>query len=110
MLFVGIAAAPATSYAFLATPIYSSDVVVRFDPPDPNVLGITPAANQMQQQMQQPTAVQLAPAEIDVMKSRSVFEPVIKQFHFDIKVKPKRFPVLSQIADMFARKGHLAPA
>ncbi len=82
---------------------------MRIDPPDPNAFGITPA-NQMQQQTQQPTAVQLAPAEIDVMKSRSVLEPVIKQFHFDIKVKPKTFPVLGQIADMFARKGHLALA
>lgn len=32
-LFIGIAAALATAYAFLAKPIYSSDVVVRVDPP-----------------------------------------------------------------------------
>ncbi len=109
MLFVGVAAALATSYAFFATPIYSSDVVVRVDPPDPNALGITPQ-NQQQQQGQLPTVTQLAPAEIDVMKSRSVIEPVVKQFHFDIKVKPRTVPVLDQIVHMFSKKGHLAPA
>lgn len=109
LLFIGAAAALATAYAFLAKPIYSADVVVRVDPPDPNALGITPA-NQQQMQ-QQPQAVnQLAPAEISVMQSRSVLEPVVKQFHFDIKAKPHTFPVLGQLADMFAKRGHLAPA
>jgi tyrosine-protein kinase Etk/Wzc len=108
-LFIGITAALATAYAFLATPIYSSDVVVRVDPPDPNALGIAPQ-NQAQMQQAQPTATQLAPAEISVMQSRSVLEPVVKQFHFDIKVKPDTFPVLGQIASLFAKKGHLSPA
>ncbi|MFM0322227.1 polysaccharide biosynthesis tyrosine autokinase [Caballeronia glebae] len=108
-LFIGITAALATAYAFLARPIYSSDVVVRVDPPDPNALGIAPQ-NQMQMQQAQPTASQLAPAEISVMQSRSVLEPVVKQFRFDIKVKPDTFPVLGQIADLFAKKGHLSPA
>lgn len=109
LLFVFGAAALATAYAFIATPIYSADVVVRVDPPDPNALGIAPA-NQAQGQQQQPSAMQLAPAEIDMIKSRSVIEPVVTQFHFDTKVKPRTFPVLGQIAHIFSKKGHLAPA
>ena len=109
LIFMGAAAALACSYAFLATPIYSADVVVRVDPPDPNALGITPV-NQMQAQQPQQTATQLAPAEISVMKSRSVIEPVVKEFHFDLKVKPHSFPLLGSISNMFAKKGHLAPA
>ncbi|BAN25929.1 polysaccharide biosynthesis tyrosine autokinase [Caballeronia insecticola] len=109
LLFVAAAAALASSYAFLAKPVYSADVVVRVDPPDPNALGIAPQ-NQQQMQQAQQTINQIAPAEISVMQSRSVLDPVLRQFHFDIKVKPKTFPVLGQIADLFAKKGHLAPA
>ncbi|MDR5883323.1 polysaccharide biosynthesis tyrosine autokinase [Caballeronia sp. LZ032] len=109
LLFVGVAAALASAYAFLAKPIYSSDVVVRVDPPDPNALGIAPQ-NQQQMQQQGQTVNQIAPAEISVMQSRSVLEPVVKQFHFDIRVKPNTFPILGQLANMFAKKGHLAPA
>ncbi|WP_244816807.1 polysaccharide biosynthesis tyrosine autokinase [Caballeronia sp. Lep1P3] len=109
LMFIGAAAALATAYAFLAEPIYSSDVVIRVDPPDPNALGIAPQS-QMQTQEPQLSAMQLAPAEISVMKSRSVLEPVVNQFHFDIRVKPHTMPVIGWIADMFAKRGHLAPA
>ncbi len=109
LVFIVAAAALASAYAFLAEPIYSADVVVRVDPPDPNALGIAPQ-NQMQAQQQQTPVTQLAPAEISVMKSRSVLEPVVNQFHFDIKVKPHTMPVLGWIAGMFAQRGHLAPA
>jgi len=109
LMFIAGAAALATAYALLAEPIYSSDVVVRVDPPDPNALGIAPQ-NQMQAQQQQQSATQLAPAEISVMKSRSVLEPVVSQFHFDIRVKPHTMPVLGWLSHMFAKRGHLAPA
>ncbi|MDR5776031.1 polysaccharide biosynthesis tyrosine autokinase [Caballeronia sp. LP006] len=109
MLFIAGAALLATAYAFLAKPIYSADVIIRVDPPDPNALGITPQ-NQQQMQQQAQTVNQIAPAEISVMQSRSVLEPVVKQFHFDIKAKPRTLPVLGQIADLFAKRGQLSPA
>jgi tyrosine-protein kinase Etk/Wzc len=108
-LFIAVCGGLATAYAFLATPIYSADVVVRVDPQDPNWLGIAPQS-QMQSAQNLPTPMQLAPAEISVMKSRSVIDPVINQFHFDIKTKPNTFPILGQIANLFAKKGELSPA
>nr|WP_074173495.1 polysaccharide biosynthesis tyrosine autokinase [Caballeronia calidae] len=99
------AAALAAAYAFLATPIYSADAIVRVDPTDLNALGISSQTNTVQQQQQQ-SGHQATAAEIAVMQSRSVLEPVIGRFGFDVEVKPHTFPILGRVAELLAKQGH----
>ncbi|WP_408250837.1 polysaccharide biosynthesis tyrosine autokinase [Paraburkholderia phytofirmans] len=105
LAFVAIATTLATAYAFLATPTYSADVVVRVDPPAPpdqNALGISRQDGTAQQQ----PGMQATAAEISVMQSRSVLEPVIRRFQFDVEVVPHSVPVLGRFAEQFAFPGH----
>lgn len=95
----------ATGYAFLAAPTYSADVVVRVDPPAPpdqNALGISRQDGTAQQQ----PGMQTTAAEISLMQSRSVLEPVIRQFQFDVDVVPHAIPILGRFAEQFAFPGH----
>ncbi|APA87579.2 polysaccharide biosynthesis tyrosine autokinase [Paraburkholderia sprentiae WSM5005] len=93
----------AVAYLLIATPIYSADVIVRVDPPEPNALGL---ALQNQELLPPPTPSSVT--EMAVMESRSVLQPVIDQFRFDISVKPHKFPVLGDIAEKFATPGQPA--
>ena len=100
---LGIAAciaALAVSYAFLATPIYSSDVLVRVDPPEPNAFGVAPQGQILTQAVQPPTE-----AEIAIMQSRSVIEPVIQQYKFGVLAVPHAVPVLGALTKLFAKPG-----
>ncbi|EEA02712.1 capsular exopolysaccharide family [Burkholderia sp. H160] len=90
----------AVAYLLIATPIYSADVIVRVDPPEPNALGL---ALQNQELMPPPSPSPVT--EMAVMESRSVLQPVIDQFRFDISVKPHKLPVLGDIAEKFATPG-----
>ncbi|MGF6816921.1 tyrosine-protein kinase Etk/Wzc [Paraburkholderia atlantica] len=90
----------AVAYLLIATPIYSADVIVRVDPPEPNALGL---ALQNQELLPPPTPSSVT--EMAVMESRSVLQPVIDQFRFDISVKPHKLPVLGDIAEKFATPG-----
>ncbi|MCC8403083.1 polysaccharide biosynthesis tyrosine autokinase [Paraburkholderia sp. MMS20-SJTN17] len=93
----------AVAYLLIATPIYSADVVVRVDPPEPNALGL---ALQNQELMSPPAPSPVT--EMAVMESRAVLQPVIDQFRFDISVKPHKLPVLGDIAEKFATPGEPA--
>ncbi|MFP4892515.1 polysaccharide biosynthesis tyrosine autokinase [Paraburkholderia sp. EG304] len=93
----------AVAYLLIATPIYSADVIVRVDPPEPNALGL---ALQNQDLLPPPTPSSVT--EMAVMESRSVLQPVIDQFRFDISVKPHKLPVLGDIAEKFATPGQPA--
>ncbi|MEM5294874.1 polysaccharide biosynthesis tyrosine autokinase [Burkholderia sp. JPY481] len=93
----------AVAYLLIATPIYSADVIVRVDPPEPNALGL---ALQNQDLLPPPTPSSVT--EMAVMESRSVLQPVIDQFRFDISVKPRKLPVLGDIAEKFATPGQPA--
>ncbi len=100
---LGIAAciaALAVAYAFLATPIYSSDVLVRVDPPEPNAFGVAPQGQILTQAVQPPTQ-----AEIAIMQSRSVIEPVIQQYKFGVLAVPHAVPVLGALTKLFAKPG-----
>ncbi|MGF6288634.1 tyrosine-protein kinase Etk/Wzc [Paraburkholderia youngii] len=90
----------AVAYLLITTPIYSADVIVRVDPPEPNALGL---ALQNQDLLPPPTPSSVT--EMAVMESRSVLQPVIDQFRFDISVKPHKLPVLGDIAEKFATPG-----
>ncbi|SEJ81745.1 tyrosine-protein kinase Etk/Wzc [Paraburkholderia diazotrophica] len=91
----------ALTYQLVASPVYSADVLVRVDPPEPNALGI---ALQNQDSMLPPPAPSPS-TEMGVMQSRSVLDPVIERYRFDVTVKPRTIPVLGDIADKFATPG-----
>jgi tyrosine-protein kinase Etk/Wzc len=90
----------AVAYLLIATPIYSADVIVRVDPPEPNALGLA-----LQSQEALPPPAPSAVTEMAVMESRSVLQPVIDQFRFDVSVTPHKIPVLGDIAGKFATPG-----
>ncbi len=90
-------------YVFLATPIYSADVLVRVEPPEPNALGIAP---QQQEVLSLPAP--LPSEEMAVMQSRSVLDPIVRRYSFDISVTPRSVPILGQIAKKIATAGQPA--
>lgn len=90
----------AVAYLFIATPIYSADVLVRVDPPEQNALGIA-----IQNQETLPLPAPSPSAEMAVMLSRSVLEPVIEQYRFDVTVTPRSVPLLGDLAEKFATPG-----
>lgn len=90
----------AVAYQLIATPIYSADVLVRVDPPEANALGLA-----LQNQEQLPPPAPSPSTEMGVMRSRSVLDPVIDKYRFDVSVKPHRVPILGDIADKFATPG-----
>lgn len=96
LVIVGLAAI----YVSLATPTYTAGALVRIESPDPNELGTGPGG---------PLVVQARPpstdAEIAMMQSREVLEPVMKKFGYDLTVKAHTFPLLGLIANKFATPG-----
>ena len=100
---VGVAfvtVALAAIYVSLATPVYTAGALVRIESPDPNELGTGPGG---------PLVVQASPpstdAEVAMMQSREVLEPVINKFGYDLTVKAHTFPLLGLIASKFATPG-----
>ncbi|SIT43929.1 Capsular exopolysaccharide family [Paraburkholderia ribeironis] len=89
----------AVAYLLIAPPIYSADVLVRVDPPEPNALGLA-----LQQEMLPPAAPSPV-TEMGVMRSRSVLDPVMDKFRFDVQLTPHKIPVLGDIAEKFATPG-----
>lgn len=94
----------ALAYVILATPIYEADVLVRVDPPEPNALGISAQGPQYAPPAPSPST------EMAVMQSRSVLEPIINRFRFDVTIKPKTFPIIGNIVQRFAKPGQLSGA
>ena len=90
----------AEAYLLIATPIYSADVLVRVDPPEPNALGLA-----LQNQEALPPPAPSPVTEMAVMRSRSVLEPVIEKFRFDVSVTPHTVPLLGDIAEKFSTPG-----
>ncbi|WP_120293466.1 polysaccharide biosynthesis tyrosine autokinase [Paraburkholderia sp. BL23I1N1] len=93
----------AVAYLLIATPIYSADVLLRVDPPEPNALGL---ALQNQESLPPPSPSPVT--EMAVIRSRAVLEPVIEKFRFDVSVTPHKIPLLGDIADKFATPGEPA--
>ncbi|VXC68060.1 Exopolysaccharide biosynthesis-like tyrosine-protein kinase [Burkholderia sp. 8Y] len=90
----------ATLYAFIATPVYSSDALIKVDFPNPNALGVNTQGQQQAVPSTLPTD-----AEMQIMQSRAVLLPVIKKFHQDISITPREVPLFGRIASMFATPG-----
>lgn len=99
----GIVIALAIGWLFIATPLYSADVMLRVDPPEPNALGIA-----LQNQEAVAPAAPSTAAEITVMQSRSVLQPVIDHYGFNVTVTPRTVPLLGAIAGQFATPGELS--
>ena len=94
----------AVAYLFVATPEYEADVLVRVDPPEPNALGISSQAPQVAPPAPSPSA------EIAIMQSRSVLEPIINRYRFDVTITPKTLPVIGNLAQKLAKPGQPARA
>lgn len=85
---------------FVMTPVYSANVLVRVDARDPNALGIA-RSDQMVVGQQGPAT----DAEVAMMQSRLVLEPVLQKYGFDMTVKARSLPVLGPIAAKFGTPG-----
>lgn len=96
----GVVVTLGVAYVLIATPIYSADVMVRVDSPEPNALGIA-----LQNQDNMSPAAPSAAAEMQVMQSRSVLQPIIERYRFDISISPRSVPILGAIAAKFATPG-----
>jgi tyrosine-protein kinase Etk/Wzc len=98
----------AVLYAKMSTPVYSADALVQVETPNPN------AANGAQASLAaalMPTAGSLhADAEIEIIKSRAVIDPVVEQFNLNFGTSTNVLPVLGRVTSWFARKGHPLPA
>ncbi|WP_144143157.1 polysaccharide biosynthesis tyrosine autokinase [Paraburkholderia sp. BCC1884] len=102
---IGIAASvilASVIYTEIATPIYSADALLQVDTQggnsgsqSPNALSLVPAAA--------PTHTE---AEVEIIKSRAVVEPVVAQFKLNFSTATKTMPVLGKISALFARPGH----
>ena len=89
----------ALAYLFIATPVYEADVLVRVDPPEPNALGISSQTQQYSPPAPSPSA------EMAIMQSRSVLEPIINRYRFDVTITPKTLPIIGSMAQKFAKPG-----
>ncbi|WP_244818340.1 polysaccharide biosynthesis tyrosine autokinase [Caballeronia sp. Lep1P3] len=98
--FILLATGVATLYAFVATPYFSADALVKVDYPNPNALGV----NAQSQQQPVPSTLP-TDAEMQIIQSRAVLLPVIKKYHQDVSVEPRQFPLFGRISALFATPG-----
>ncbi|WLE63924.1 polysaccharide biosynthesis tyrosine autokinase [Burkholderia plantarii] len=100
----GIAAAVvalAAVYVGLSTPLYSASAVIRVEAQGRNALGF--AADGQQLVMGQGTA--RTDAEIGMLQSRSILDPVLNHYGYGITSSPHVLPILGAIARRFATPG-----
>ncbi|WP_080494807.1 polysaccharide biosynthesis tyrosine autokinase [Burkholderia ubonensis] len=90
----------AGAYVWLVSPVYSSSAVIRVDAQDRNALGFAPEGQLVLGQKPPRTD-----AEIGMMQSRKVLDPVLTHYGYDITVKPRMVPLLGAIARKFATPG-----
>ncbi|NPT43343.1 polysaccharide biosynthesis tyrosine autokinase [Paraburkholderia sp. 1N] len=91
----------AVIYTKLATPIYSADALLQVD---------TQPNNNGSQSQNTPSLVpSVGPmrtdAEIEIIKSRAVVEPVVEQFKLNFSTAAKTMPVLGKISSWFTHPG-----
>ena len=102
---VGIAGSvilAAVVYTKIATPVYSADALLQVDAQssgnnaqNQKLLSLTPSVGPMRTE-----------AEIEIIKSRAVVEPVVEQFKLNFSTSANTVPVLGKIASLFASPGH----
>jgi len=106
---LGIAAvvvAIAVFYCFVAKPVYQADTAVRVTPSDFTSQALTQTQSGAAIEGGA-TSMETLPtdAEIEMIQSRSVLEPVVKQFKLNFSVAPVTIPVLGSLADRLATPG-----
>ncbi|NYH21491.1 polysaccharide biosynthesis tyrosine autokinase [Paraburkholderia bryophila] len=91
----------AVIYTKIATPIYSADALLQVDTQsnnggaqNPNSPSLVPTAGPMH-----------TDAEIEIIKSRAVVEPVVEQFKLNFSASAKTMPVLGKITSLFTHPG-----
>jgi tyrosine-protein kinase Etk/Wzc len=98
----------AVLYAKMSTPVYSADALVQVETPSPNAgngapgsltAALMPSGGSLQ-----------ADAEIEIIKSRAVIDPVVQQFNLNFGTSARVFPVLGRVSSLFAHAGHPLPA
>lgn len=105
---IGIAACVivgAVIYSKLSTPIYSADALIQLD--SDNSMGSN-AASQALSGLTQAAGAH-TDAEIEIMKSRVVVEPVVEQFKLNFGAWPNTMPYLGRLTQLFAHAGHPLP-
>ncbi|HYS65704.1 MAG TPA: polysaccharide biosynthesis tyrosine autokinase [Paraburkholderia sp.] len=92
----------AVIYTKIATPIYSADALLQVDAQSNN----GGAQNQNTPSLVPSVGPMRTDAEIEIIKSRAVVEPVVEQFKLNFSTTAKTLPVLGKISSLFARPGH----
>ncbi|CAD6510063.1 Putative tyrosine-protein kinase in cps region [Paraburkholderia hiiakae] len=103
---VAVVLGAAVFYAQTATRIYSADAMLQIDPAQQGS-GTAAAIGSLSTSG---GGMVRTDAEIEIIKSRSVVEPVVEQFKLNFGAGPKTMPYLSRISHLFARPGHPMPA
>jgi tyrosine-protein kinase Etk/Wzc len=91
----------AVIYTKLATPIYSADALLQVDAQSNGG-----SQNQSTPSLVPSVGPMRTDAEIEIIKSRAVVEPVVEQFRLNFSTAAKTMPVLGKISSWFARPGH----
>jgi tyrosine-protein kinase Etk/Wzc len=98
----------AVLYAKMSTPVYSADALVQVETPNPNAPSSAQASVSA---ALMPTGGSLqADAEIEIIKSRAVIDPVVQQFKLNFGTSSNVMPVIGRMTSLFAQKGHPLPA
>ncbi|MDR6419100.1 polysaccharide biosynthesis tyrosine autokinase [Paraburkholderia phenoliruptrix] len=91
----------AVVYTKIATPVYSADALLQVDAQSngnsaqgQKLLSLMPSIGPMRTE-----------AEIEIIKSRAVVEPVVEQFKLNFSTSANTVPVLGKISALFARPG-----
>ncbi|WP_369065963.1 polysaccharide biosynthesis tyrosine autokinase [Burkholderia gladioli] len=88
-------------YVWLASPVYSASAMIRVEAQGRNALGF--AADGQQLVVGQGTG--RTDAEIGMLQSRSILDPVVNQYGYEIATAPHTLPILGAIARKFATPG-----
>lgn len=91
----------AVVYARTATRIYSADALIQVDSGSTNAAAGAQALASLT-----PSAGTRTDAEIEIIKSRTVVEPVVEQFKLNFAAWPKTMPYLGHLVSLFAHPGH----
>jgi tyrosine-protein kinase Etk/Wzc len=105
---IGIAAAVvaiAVFYCFVAKPVYTADTQVRVEPADYTTQALTQTQTGAAIQSGSSAGSLPTDAEIQMIESRSVVEPVVREFKLNFSVTPVTLPVLGSLANRLATPG-----
>jgi len=84
-----VALAISVAYSFLATPIYSSNVLLQLDRREGGLSGLEELSAAL-------SGATPAEAELEIIRSRSVIEATVEALQLDLTVRPKHFPVFGR--------------